>query len=153
MNSEIRKTIENYVNLIEQGIGSEEENEKELIKLLDELAYYMHYVEYEYDETDYPDEDDKRKEGSRGAAEKRFPQFGHYNQADEVLSNINETKILVGNAHDDVADIYGDLKEVLWRWENNSEADALWCFQDSFGFHWEYHLRHLQNYLYERKTA
>lgn len=149
-NLQIKETIFRFVRLVEEGCGSPEENEKELIFLLDALAYAIHHVEYTFDETEYPGPGKKTYDADRILVQQRFADYGYYNMVEEVVTKICETGIMVGDAIDDIADIYGELKETLWRWDNNSEADGLWYFHDFYIFHWQYHLRNLQLYLLAR---
>ena len=57
-----------------------------------------------------------------------------------------------GDAIDDLADIANELTDFIWRWENNSENNALWYLGYSYEIHWNSHLRNLQTYLYAIKT-
>lgn len=56
----------------------------------------------------------------------------------------------LGVAWDDLADIVSDLREVLWCWENTSEADAAWRFRFLYQVHWGRHLHSLRSYLHMR---
>lgn len=55
---------------------------------------------------------------------------------------------MLGDALDDVADIIGDLSEVVWRFESVSADDAHWHFRFLFEVHWGRHLRELSFYLH-----
>jgi hypothetical protein len=56
----------------------------------------------------------------------------------------------MGAGWDDLADITSDLREVLWCWENTSEADAAWHFRFLYQIHWGRHLHNLRSYLHMR---
>jgi len=53
----------------------------------------------------------------------------------------------LGDPIDDITDILKDLLEVKWRFENNSENDALWYFHFLMKHHSEQHLVNLLKYL------
>ena len=58
------------------------------------------------------------------AVKHRFPNYGHYN-VESIEKDLGNTKINIEDAIDDITDILFDLEDVIWRWENTSEADAL----------------------------
>jgi hypothetical protein len=61
---------------------------------------------------------------------------------------LEPTSAMVGNAIDDLTDISGDLREVLWRYETLGADDALWHFHFLFLIHWGQHARELSLYLH-----
>jgi hypothetical protein len=144
---EIKQTIDDFLSLVEKGCGSTQQNEAKLELLLDKLALAQHFVTYKFDEKDYADAPDKAYDGLRKLVASQFPNYGHYNVAEDVTLNISESKTIVGDAIDDITDIAGDLFEAKWRWENNSPEDCHWHFKNSFESHWSQHLRELQIYL------
>ena len=77
----------------------------------------------------------------------RFPSLGYYNIPSTISVNVGEAEMHTGDALDDLADIANELSECVWRWQNNSENDALWHFRFSYETHWRSHLRSLQLYL------
>lgn len=79
----------------------------------------------------------------------RFPDFGFYPVADP-LSAPGEEQML-GDAIDDLADIVGDLREVIWRYENLGQADAFWHLHDLYRIHWGRHLRDLSGYVHAKR--
>jgi hypothetical protein len=115
---------------------------------LDELARASHTASGVLDERDYPEMPQKNCAATRESIGKLFPSLGYYNIALPVSDSIGQSSLCVGDAIDDIADITDDLKEVLWRYENTSEADALFHFQRLFRSHWGMHLRCLQLYLH-----
>ena len=80
--------------------------------------------------------------------EARFPNLGPYNVAQYTTTQLGESGCIIGDAVEDLADIALDLLEVEWRWEHNSEDDAMWSLKNSFLHHWGEHLRCLQLYLH-----
>jgi len=88
----------------------------------------------------------------REVAARRFPQLGYYNIAGNIGGEPLNSEMSVGDSIDDLADLLGDLVEVLWRWDNTSSIDALWHLDLSYRQHWGSHLRALQLYLHEFST-
>jgi len=78
----------------------------------------------------------------------RFPVLGYYNLPEHITHQIGETNWLIGDAIDDLADIFGDLQEVLWYYENNYSNDALWHLSFGYRSHWGYHAENLLWYLH-----
>lgn len=144
---EIYKTIEDYLNLVDQGTESIEDNEEGLSLVLDRLALVSHYIDYNFDNKDYPEAPEQDEKALRQLIVSRFPNFGYYNSPEEFTSNISETKVAVGDAIDDILDITKELKDVMWCWQTTSIDDALWHFKNGFDTHWGLHLRELQLYL------
>jgi hypothetical protein len=78
-----------------------------------------------------------------------FPKlaFRYYPTVDPIEDI--EQKILLSDGIDDLADIAGDLSEVLWRLENVGSEDAVWYFRFLYSAHWGRHLHNLRLYLFE----
>ena len=47
---------------------------------------------------------------------------------------------VTGDIIDDLADIYKDLKDGLWYLKQGSEIDAVFYWNNTFGFHWGRHI-------------
>jgi Domain of unknown function (DUF5063) len=146
-NDEIKKAIRNFLELVENDDISVEEAEERLPALLDRLALAQAYASFTFDETDYPDSPRRNYDELRALISRRFPNYGYYNVAENITTEIGNAGTLVGDAIDDLADIAGDLYKVEWCWSNTSEADALFHFEYDFKYHWRQHLRGLQLYL------
>lgn len=146
---EVKDTIKKFLDLI-LNHDSEKEDLGKLITALDELVFSVNHVEFEFDEAEYPEPPEEDYDVIRNVVEKRYPSLGFYNMPLEISEKVGETEVSIGDAIDDIADIVGDLKEVLWRFENTSVADALWHYEFSFRSHWGRHLRELQLYLHDK---
>lgn len=68
----------------------------------------------------------------------RFPDMGFYGAAPpgETL----DAEITVGDAIDDLTDIYSELLDVAWCLQNTSVEDATRLFRFGFEHHWGRHL-------------
>jgi hypothetical protein len=116
------------------------------------LACVRHDVESTFDEADHPDPPASTYGEWRALACARFPNYGLYNDAVPVTHSIGDGEVALGDAIDDLADIASELADVAWRFENTSEADALWHFGNSYDWHWGQHLRDLQRYIHCLRT-
>jgi hypothetical protein len=125
------------------------DDEQVLERVLDRLAVAQVLVETDFDGSDWPDPPNIDYPTRREMAARRFPRLGHYNIADEVCGEPGKSKVNVGDALDDLADIFGDLADVVWLWEHASKEAAIWDFKSSYRLHWGGHLRGLQLFLYE----
>ena len=147
---EIRQLIERYLDLVKNGTGSIESNEKALIEVLDRLAVLIHDApqgEVTDVDTDAPR---LEEEAIRAKVAELFPAYGFY-VGGQLLDPKLDNEIMVMDAIDDITDIALDLHEVVWTWDHIGETDALWFLH--FGFiHWGAHLRHLQAYLHEEHS-
>ncbi|WP_395373434.1 DUF5063 domain-containing protein [Marinicella sp. W31] len=146
---DIKKTVNEFLDFV-LNENNPIEDLGELITALDKLAYSVRYVNYEFDNTDYPDTPEKNYRLIREKVEKRFPTLGFYNTSEDVSENVGTSTIVVGDGIDDICDIVGDLKDVLWCFENTSINNALWHFQFGYRSHWGRHLRELQLYLHDQ---
>lgn len=65
--------------------------------------------------------------------------FQYYQDIFNPLSEEAEEPV-TGDICDDLADIYKDIKEGLWYFEQHRVADAAFHWRMHFGFHWGRHL-------------
>lgn len=149
---EVKKTIVRFIEFIEDTKESGRECEDQLALYLDQLAMSIHFNKVAHDKLYEADPPRKDYKEDNVLVVKKFPDFGYYNVVLNVIEKVGEPEYATGDAIDDIADIYGDLKEVIWRWENNSPEDALYHHQFLFRIHWGLHLRNLQLYLIERES-
>jgi hypothetical protein len=144
---QIKQSIDDFLSLVEKGCESSDANETRLKLLLDRLAMAQHFAAYQFDEKDYPEAPKSAVGHILASVKKRFPNYGYYNSAEDLINNPGKGATIVGDAIDDITDIALDLYETKWRWENNSVEDGLWHFKNHFEMHWGRHLRELQLYL------
>jgi hypothetical protein len=144
----IRQSIEHFIRVVEAPDMSWDARLEALPVTLDGVAYFVHRAHFKFDDREFPDAPRINSKLTRALVEAHFPKLGHYNLADPTTRGIAGASIVVGDGIDDVAGIYSDVKEALWRWDNTSVDDALWCLTNSFGSHWGLHLRSLQYYLH-----
>jgi hypothetical protein len=148
---DIRATVHEFLDLLDNGKGDEQANIRTLELVLDRLALAYHFADdiFEDGHSDPPVQDYHQL---RQLAATRFPKFGLYNVPSKITEQIMEAEMQVGDALDDVADMARDLSEVMWCWEHTSEKDALWHFRWGYENHWGKHLRNLQTYLYALRS-
>lgn len=147
-NDELRALIQRFLDLVHNGVGSVEENERTLVELLDRLALAVHEVP-EGAVTSELEAPDRNYQGVRAVVEARFPNFGLYGAGQLLLSD-GDPDPIIGDAIDDITDIALELQETAWTWDHIGVQDALWTFHFGFTSHWGLHLRQLQAYLHEQ---
>jgi hypothetical protein len=64
--------------------------------------------------------------------------FQYYREVFEA-TDLQSDESSLGELYDDVADIYGDLKEGLFVHEHISPSEAERCWRQSFRYHWGEH--------------
>lgn len=145
MNREyILEAITEFIDLIDEPPRDPQQQCDALIKALDNLAYSMRFIDYNFDDKEYPDSPIVTKEYKDVG--QLFKQFGYYNIALDVTVKLGESSLGTGDAIDDILDIYNELYAVKWCSENTSIDDAIWYFENSYT-HWGEHMRNLQVYL------
>jgi hypothetical protein len=120
-----------------------------LIQALDSLAAAYHGAP-----AGRPADDAEPPEGDYAASyatlSDRFPDYGFYATTDpsEPVSDV-----LAGDAIDDLADIVGDLSDLIWREDVLGADDAHWWLRERFATHWGRHLRDLSVYLHTKRFS
>jgi lipopolysaccharide biosynthesis regulator YciM len=150
-NVDIKKLIDNFIEFVDAGSKQPIDRERNLMLLLDSLGLSQAYINFDFDENDYPDPPSEEEKSIRERICRNFQDYGYYNCAEEIEEKISETYIIVGDAIDDLVDIYKELSGVRWRWENTSIADALWHYDHMYRSHWGSHLRNLQLYVFNKQ--
>ena|SRR5690606_33749811 len=107
-------------------------------------------IEYEFDDTDYPEFDKNSYQNIKQNIESNFPDFGFYKTIIDFNDLDNKVDDAIGDAIDDLVDITLDLLEIKWRIENNSWNDGLWFYQFIFNAHTQQHILDLLNYMKQK---
>ncbi|MGJ8641645.1 MAG: DUF5063 domain-containing protein [Opitutaceae bacterium] len=150
--NEIKACLDRLIQFVDSGAKSSEDRDGDLVKLLDALSYAYHFLDFTFDDTDYPEYEREDQVEVRKRIGLMFPEYGYYNVPENLRDEIAESSVIVGDAIDDIHDIYQELKEVQWCWEHTSVEDALWHFENNYRMHWEEHVRNLQVYLHHYRT-
>ena len=148
MNMILKDKLKEFVNFIDD--PPKGKRDSILLRLTDQIFYAFGETPDRMDDKDYPDapmHDYKRK---RNEVSQKFKDYGYYNIPEIICDKIADTQINVGDAIDDLVDLYYDFSDFLWRCENTSEDSAIWYFQNPERLHWEEHLRWLQYYLFHK---
>lgn len=82
----------------------------------------------------------------------RFPELGFYPVVDP-LDRLDEAKVVVGDAGDDLIDIHRDLAEAVERFHRFGVEDAGWFAWLTFRAHWGEHLFNVRRYLHHLASA
>lgn len=118
-----------------------------LEKCLVELYSYYFEINYEYDDSEYPEFDRSIYPNIRQNIATNFKDFGFYITIDNIENLDKPPEYLIGDAIDDLSDIIWDLLEVKWRIENNSINDGYEFFKWTFSSHIQEHLLNLLLYI------
>jgi len=118
---------------------------------LTKIALFIECAEPSLDDEEYegliPESD---FQATKKLIETRFPNWGRYNQCYDISINIADTSVVVGVATDDLTGIVCDLIQVLWVFDNQSPANAIWHLHDSYMFNWREHLLNLKLFEHAR---
>lgn len=147
----IKTVIKDFVELIEKGCSSIEENEQKLKHFCDKILESIPNINLNSIKTfTNPNIALSQKISSiKQLVLERFPHFGHYsftggNNEENETSN---TKLVTGNVIDDITAITNVFYEILWRFENIDTNDALFYLEDNFKYCWGGNFKNLQIYL------
>ena len=140
--------IKEFVDFIDAPSG--DDRDAKLLLLTDQILFFFGETSERSDNNDYPDTPKYDYESTRKEVSRKFSDYGYYNIPGKVSNDIANTEIQVGDAIDDIVDLYHDFSNFLWRCENTSEDNAIWYFQNPERMHWEEHLRNLQYYLFHK---
>ncbi len=149
MKDEVLNICQDFIDLVDIGKKeSVEGNENYLQMYLNMLPNFVKKVEYCSEFLNAPDTPSLNYNSIREKVEKRFPNYGLYNSVECITEIIGEADVTIGDAIDDIADIYIDLSSVMWLMNEGSPDAAIDQFNESFDIHWGMHCRELQLYLH-----
>lgn len=141
-----------YIENIEVPEKSFEETAKRLLYYIDGLAFFAQVGKnmfennsLRFDDKNYEDVDFRCQ---RGFIERKFPEMGFYNECFDTSLPVGQGVFDVGDAIDDILDIYVDIKNVVLRLEKNSLEDGLWEFFSLYEMHWGTHAKCLSKFLH-----
>lgn len=80
-----------------------------------------------------------------------FPTLGYYADI-EPTENFDQIPC-IGDAIDDLADIYCDLADIIWYADNVSLNEAIWHFRFLCQTHWGPHMHSVRRYMATSKIA
>ena len=150
-NDDIKKIIYDFFEFVDVLALEVDNRESRFLAILDLLGASQIHVQYEFDEKDYPDYPRIDQIRLRERISLNFSDYGYYNCVSDMdINTIEQVSIMVGDAIDDIVDIYNELSKVLWSLENTSEDDAFWHYEYSYQSHWGTHLRNLQLYVFSK---
>jgi len=141
---EIRLAIGSFIALLQDRVLDDDEASQTLPLLLDTLASASRWFPdsgLEYVTAPITPYDERRQ-----LAAERFPGLGLYNTV--PIAPVGDAEPEVGDAIDDLADIYGDLEVFDQLWTTDGPEAAMLAVSATFDAHWGAHLRDLQHYLF-----
>ena len=139
--------------IIKYGLQSnlvETDKEKLLERNLVKIYNLYFDIEFEFDETDFPDFDKTKFPNIRKNVESNFKDFGLYKLSIDIDDIDNLKSSAISDAANDLTDIILDLLEIKWRIETNSLADGLWYFELIFYSHTQQHILDLLNFMKQK---
>lgn len=147
----VREAIGAYLALLDRNPSDGEVGLRRLATTLDHLVT-IYFGTCDVDPVEKAEAPSKRYSEYYQRAAKAFPELGLYPYADPG-GEPGEEGPAVSDAIDDIADIAGDLDEVLWYFDHASDAEAIWHFRFGYQHHWGDHLHSLRNYLHSTRVA
>jgi hypothetical protein len=148
----IKSIIKEFIDFIERGCSSIEENEKKLRQCCSKLEQSISSISWNSIKTYSSPNIVLSQKASRikKLVHKRFPHFGHYSFTDPGNGREEaplKDGLVTGNAIDDITTITNVFYEILGRLENINTSDALFYLEDNFKFCWGGNFKNLQIYL------
>lgn len=134
----VKAAIDGFIACVETDFAATEARVAATARALDRLSLAYHEGTDIADATGEgePPEHDYKATRERIAA--LFPTLGYY--ASAPVGETLDAEMTVGDAVDDLADIYSEVLDVAWCFANTSEADAVRLFRFGFKHHWGRHL-------------
>ncbi|WP_394270032.1 DUF5063 domain-containing protein [Qipengyuania sp.] len=149
--SVIRHAIERFLGQLDRDPTDDQIGLRSLAISLDNLVS-VYFTTVDVEPTDGPDAPAMDYSSFARRANRAFPELGSYPYADPGGES-GQDELLVADAIDDIADIAGDLSEVLWLLNAGREIDAIWDFRFGYQYHWGDHLHSLRHYLHSTRVA
>lgn len=148
--TEIRQLVQQFLAMIDDGPSP---SDLALVAHLDRLACAVRSIPIGACESGRESSGPPYLEAyneARSIVSKRFPTLGLYNVPVALTCDLDSADCEVGDAVDDLSDLYLALRDVSCAFSAVSERQALQRLKWSFALHWERHLRNLQFYFWRR---
>ncbi len=145
---EFAAEIRHFQEYVDRGYQTNNEELKELCHILSRLLRYGEECPDIGTETDV-EAPEISQEALKQRILARFPSFGIYNKCDPIEEPLGQAHATLGDAADDIYDIYQDLGDSRWYIENGQVELGLWNAKLLFG-HWARHAIDLKGYLHRR---
>ncbi len=148
----VKTIIKEFVDFIEEGCSTIEENELKLKQFCDELFDSIPNLNLStikvYNSSNIALS--QKMEKIKHLVRERFPRFGHYSLTgydNQGNGSRMKKELVTGNVIDDITTITNVFYEILWRFENTDNNDALFYLEDNFKNCWGGNFKNLQMYL------
>ncbi|GAB6098106.1 DUF5063 domain-containing protein [Desulfatiferula olefinivorans] len=148
MIEDFAKIAEQYCSWTEALKNDDEVDLNELLLLLSLLFNYA--LSLPITDPDELDEETERLTNGewKSIHEKYSPiEFQYYNEIFDPHDFENSVPV-VGDLHDDLADIYRDIKPGVLLYQKGFTSSAVFEWQSSFGFHWGEHILSAMRAIY-----
>lgn len=127
-----------FVALIEMEGLTDDERMKRLAASLDALSLAYHSAVPVQDAPGAGEPPQRDYQALRARVGAAFPALGYYPIAS--AGDDDEAEITMGDAIDDLTDIYSEMLDVAWCLDTTSAEDAERLFRFGFSHHWGRHL-------------
>jgi hypothetical protein len=144
---EVEEAVADFLAFLRCKPGNEEAEIPALLGHLDRLDQLGRRAQ-PIDQPSQPDPPSSPYPELLAHSQQRFPWLSLYNTPSIVAHSPGEAELTVGDPHDDLADLRGDLEQVSWCFQHSSPAAALWLFEFGWRYHWGFHLNDLRWYLF-----
>ncbi len=66
-----------------------------------------------------------------------YPDLGYYPVA---KGDVDDSELVIGDAIDDLTDIYNEVRDVVWCLKNSTDEDAVRFYRFGYSHHWGRHI-------------
>ncbi|MCB1505871.1 MAG: DUF5063 domain-containing protein [Hyphomicrobiaceae bacterium] len=134
----VKEAVANFIVCIEGDFADDGARIAATARALDQLSLAYHDgadIENAPGEAEPPQ---REYQALRETVATRFPTLGYY--ATAPAGETLDTDVTVGDAIDDLTDIYSELQDVAWCFASTSPEDAVRLFRFGFAHHWGRHV-------------
>jgi hypothetical protein len=138
MAADVSAAVTGFVVAIEDDFPSDEARLAATARALDRLSLAYHEgadLSAQDSEGEPPQRD---YQALREMVGERFPTLGYY--ATAPAGETLEAEVTMGDAIDDLTDIYSELMDVAWCFANTTAEDAVRLYRFGFAHHWGRHV-------------
>ncbi|HRY05682.1 MAG TPA: DUF5063 domain-containing protein [Hyphomicrobiaceae bacterium] len=136
--SPLHHAISSFIACIEDESLSPDARLGQLAPALDQLSLSYHTGMEPQDAPGEGEPPERDYKAMRELIALRFPNLGYYGAVPPGTPT--DSEITMGDAVDDLTDIYSELLDVAWCFEHTSEADGVRLFRFGFSHHWGRHV-------------
>lgn len=134
----VKAAVETFILCIEGDFATPEARVAAAARALDRLSLAYHEGSDVADAAGEGEPPERDYKATRERIAALFPELGYY--ASAPAGETLDAEVTVGDAIDDLADIYSEVLDVAWCFASTSAEDAVRLFRFGFAHHWGRHL-------------